>query len=124
MTNLSVNTAIAGHESVQLQLSDHVVQNRQTGQQMTYWDMFNKATKFEFSLHKIERICTDIDYIIQLHQQDQDLVPPGSVTNRTLNSFNNWKKLYSSQKEGEKLRKELDVPNLEKGGNEQNIICK
>ena len=79
---------------------------------MTHWDMFNKVTKFEFCLHKIERICTDIDCIIHLHQQDQDLVPPGSVTNRTLNSFNNWKKLYPSQKEGEKLRKELDVPNL------------
>ena len=86
---------------------------------MTHWDVFNKATKFEFSLHKIERICTDIDSIIHLHQQDQDLVPPGSVTNRTLNSFNNRKKLYSSQKEGEKLRKELDVPNLEKGENEK-----
>ena len=91
---------------------------------MTHWDMFNKVTKFEFCLHKIERICTDIDCIIHLHQQDQDLVPPGSVTNRTLNSVNNWKKLYPSQKEGEKLRKELDVPNLEKGENEQNIICK
>ena len=107
-----------------LQLSDHVVQNQQTGEQMTHWDMFNKATKFELSLHKIERVCTNIDYIIHLHRQDQDLVPPGSVTNRTLNFFNNWKKLYSSQKEGEKLRKELDVPNLEKGENEQNIICK
>ena len=30
-----------------LQLSDHVVQ---TGEQMTHWDMLNKATKFEFSL--------------------------------------------------------------------------
>ena len=116
MTNLSVNTAIAGHESVQLQLSDHVVQNRQTGQQMTYWDMFNKATKFEFSLHKIERICTEIDSMIHLHQQDQDLVPGGSVINRTLNSFNNWKKLYSNQKEGEKLRKELDVAKPRKRG--------
>ena len=53
---------------------------------MTYWDMFNKATKFKFSWQKIERICMDIDSIIHLHQQDQDLVPPGSVTNRTLNS--------------------------------------
>ena len=24
------------------QLSDHVVQNRQTGEQMTHWDMLNK----------------------------------------------------------------------------------
>ena len=106
-----------------LQLSDHVVQNRQTEEQMTHWDMFNKATKFEFSLHKMERICTDIDSI-HLHPQDHDLVPPGSVPNRTLNSFNNWKNLYSSQKEGEKLTQELDVPNLEKGENEKNIICK
>ena len=29
------------------------------------------------------------------------------------------KKLYSIHKEGEKLRQELDVPSLEKGGNEQ-----
>ena len=107
-----------------LQFSDHVVQNRQTGQQMTHWDMFHKTIKFKFSLHKIERVCTEIDSMIHLHQQDQDLVPPGSVINRTLNSFNNWKKLYSSQKEGGKLRKELAVPNPEKGGNEQNIICK
>ena len=31
-----------------LQLSDHVAQNLQTGEQMTPWDMLNKATKFEF----------------------------------------------------------------------------
>ena len=33
-----------------LQLSDHVVQNRQTGEQIKHWDMLNKATKFEFSI--------------------------------------------------------------------------
>ena len=33
-----------------LQLSNHVVQNRHTGEQMTHWDMLKKATKFEFSL--------------------------------------------------------------------------
>ena len=33
-----------------LQLSDHVVQNHQTGEQVMHWDMFNKATKFEISL--------------------------------------------------------------------------
>ena len=34
-----------------LQLSSHMVQNRQTGEQMTHWDMLNKATtKFEVSL--------------------------------------------------------------------------
>ena len=33
-----------------LQLSDHVVQNRQTREQMTHWDVLNKTTKFEFSL--------------------------------------------------------------------------
>ena len=33
-----------------LQLSDHVVLNRQTGEQLTNWDMLNKTTKFEFSL--------------------------------------------------------------------------
>ena len=26
--------------------------NRQTGDQITHWDMLNKATKFEFSLFK------------------------------------------------------------------------
>ena len=31
-----------------LQLSDHVVHDRQTGEQMMHWDMLNKATKFEF----------------------------------------------------------------------------
>ena len=33
-----------------LQLSDHVVKDRQTREQMTQWNMLNKATKFEFSL--------------------------------------------------------------------------
>ena len=32
------------------QVSDHVVQDRQTGEQMTHWDKLSKATKFEFSL--------------------------------------------------------------------------
>ena len=32
-----------------LQLSDHVVQDRRTREQMMHWDMLNKATKFEFS---------------------------------------------------------------------------
>ena len=35
---------VMGH----LQLSDHVAQNIQTGEQMTPRDMLNKATKFEF----------------------------------------------------------------------------
>ena len=35
---------VMGH----LQLSDHVAQNLQTGEQVTPWDMLNKATKFEF----------------------------------------------------------------------------
>ena len=64
-----------------------------------------------YLVRKIERICTDIDSI-HPHPQDQDLVPQGSVTNRTLNSFNNWKKLYYIQKEGEKLRQELDLLHL------------
>jgi len=33
-----------------LQLSDRLVQNRQTGEQMKHWDMLNKGTKFEFSI--------------------------------------------------------------------------
>ena len=33
---------------IPLQISDHLVQNWQTGEQMTHWDMLNKATKFEF----------------------------------------------------------------------------
>ena len=41
-----------------------------------------------YFVRKIERIRTDIDSI-HLHPQDQDLVPPDGVTNRTLNSFNN-----------------------------------
>ena len=45
-----------------LQLSDHVVQNRQTGEQMVHWDMFNEATKFEFSLFKMAQciICSPL----------------------------------------------------------------
>ena len=45
-----------------LQLSDRVVQNRQTGDQMTHWDMLNKATKFEFSLFKMAQcvICSPV----------------------------------------------------------------
>ena len=31
-----------------LHLSDHVVQNHQTGEQMTHWDMWNKKKKFKF----------------------------------------------------------------------------
>ena len=31
-------------------LSDHGVENRQTGEQFTQWDTLNKVTKFEFSL--------------------------------------------------------------------------
>ena len=38
-----------------LRLSDHVVQNSQTGEQMTHWDMINKATKFEFSLFNMSQ---------------------------------------------------------------------
>ena len=41
-----------------------------------------------YFVRKIKRIRTDIDSI-HLHPQDQDLVPPDSVTNRALNSFNN-----------------------------------
>ena len=41
-----------------------------------------------FFVRKIERIRTDIDSIY-LHPQDQDLVPPDSVTKRPLNSFSN-----------------------------------
>ena len=33
---------------IPLQISDHLVQNWQIGEQMTHWDMLNKATKFEF----------------------------------------------------------------------------
>ena len=45
-----------------LQLSDHVVQNLQTGEQMTHWDMLNKATKFEFSLFYMSHcvICSPV----------------------------------------------------------------
>ena len=31
-------------------LSDHGVENRETGEQFTQWDTLNKVTKFEFSL--------------------------------------------------------------------------
>ena len=43
-----------------LQLSDHVVENLQTGEQITYWDMLNKATQFEFSLFNMAQcvICS------------------------------------------------------------------
>ena len=46
-----------------LQLSDHLVQNRQTGEQMTHWDMLNKATtKFEVSLFNMSQwvICSPV----------------------------------------------------------------
>ena len=39
-----------------LQVSDHLVQNRQTGEQMTHCDMLNKATtKFEVSLFNMSQ---------------------------------------------------------------------
>ena len=43
-----------------LQLSNHVVQNRHTGEQMTQWDMLKKAPKFEFSLFNMSQcvICS------------------------------------------------------------------
>ena len=45
-----------------LQLSDHVVQTRQTGEQMTHWDMLNKATKFGFSFFNMAQcvICSPV----------------------------------------------------------------
>ena len=45
-----------------LQLSNHMVQNRHTGEQMTHWDTLNKATKFEFSLFNISQcvICSTV----------------------------------------------------------------
>ena len=30
-----------------IEIHNHVVQNRHTGEQMTHWDMLNKATIFE-----------------------------------------------------------------------------
>ena len=42
-----------------LQLSDHVEQNCQTGEQMKYWNMLDKATKFEFSLFQCV-ICSPV----------------------------------------------------------------
>ena len=62
-----------------LQLSDHVVHDRQTGEQMMHWDMLNKATKFEFSLFlyhviaKLQRahsseVCKHLEYTLwRLH---------------------------------------------------------
>ena len=38
-----------------LRLSDHEVQTRQTGEQMTHWDMLNKATKFKLSLFNMSQ---------------------------------------------------------------------
>ena len=45
-----------------LQLSDHVVLNRQTGEQLTNWDMLNKTNKFEFSLFGMSQcaICAPV----------------------------------------------------------------
>ena len=45
-----------------LQLRDHVVQNRHTGEQMTHWDVLNKTTKFEFSLFNMAQcvICSPV----------------------------------------------------------------
>ena len=50
---------IMGH----FQLSHHVVQNLQTGEQMMHWDMLNKATKFEVSLFNMSQyvICSPLD---------------------------------------------------------------
>ena len=33
-----------------LHLSDHVMQNHQTGEQMTHWNIIKEATKFEYFL--------------------------------------------------------------------------
>ena len=44
-----------------LQLSNHVVQNRHTGEQMTLWGMFKKATKFEFRLFNMSP-CSPVSW--------------------------------------------------------------
>jgi len=45
-----------------LQLSNHVVQNHHTGEQMTHWDTLKKATKFESSLFNMFQciICSPV----------------------------------------------------------------
>ena len=45
-----------------LQLSNHVVQNRHSEEQMTHWDMLKKAAKFEFSLFSMHQcvICSPV----------------------------------------------------------------
>ena len=45
-----------------LHLSNHAAQNRHTGEQMTHWDMLEKATKFELSLFNMSQcvICSPV----------------------------------------------------------------
>ena len=53
-----------------LQLSDHLVQNRQTGEQMTHWDMLNKATKFECSLFSMSQ-CVNSSSVCDFVPRDR-----------------------------------------------------
>ena len=46
------------------QQSDHLVQNCQTGEQMTHWDMLNKATKFEFFSVPLRLQFSDLYHVI------------------------------------------------------------
>ena len=45
-----------------LQLGDHVVQNLQTGEQVTQWNMLHKPANFEFSFFHISQcvICSPV----------------------------------------------------------------
>ena len=45
-----------------LQLSDHVVQSRQTGEQMTHWEMFNKENSNLVALFNMSQcvICSPV----------------------------------------------------------------
>ena len=43
-----------------LQLSDRVVQNRPTGEQMTHWDMFNKENSIQHVIARLEKANLEI----------------------------------------------------------------
>ena len=45
-----------------LQLSNHVVQIRQTGEQMTHRDMLKKASKFEFSFFNVSQCVISLQF--------------------------------------------------------------
>ena len=70
-----------------LQLSDHVVQNRQTGEQMTHWVMLNKENSNLLALFKHVPVCHLLSGLAILHH----------VIAKLQRAYYKWKKVLVSK---------------------------